>query len=95
MTDANNLTVQSAVVCNATAWVGSYGGLSYLAPFYGCPSFALYSDQNSAKFEHRTLAMATLATPNLGGYWAGHVDESTPEAVAKMILASGQRQLGT
>ena len=48
------------------AWVGSYGGLSYLAPYYGCPSFALYSDRSSAKFEHRTLAMAALATPHLG-----------------------------
>ena len=39
--------------------------------------------------------MATLATPNLGGYWAGPVDETTPEVVAKMILASRQHQRGT
>ena len=95
MTHANNLTVQSAVLCNATAWVGSYGGLFYLAPFYGCPSFALYSDRYSAKAEHRTLALATLAKPHPGGYWAGPVDEITPEAVAEMILASRQHKLGS
>jgi hypothetical protein len=88
MTDANNLTVQSAVLCKAAAWVGSYGGLSYLAPYYGCPSFALFSNRHSAKAEHRALATATLAEPHLGGYWAGAVDEITPEAVAEMILAS-------
>ena len=43
--------------------------------------------------EYRTLAMATFAKPHLGGYWAGPVDEITPEAVAEMILASRQHEL--
>lgn len=38
-----NLAGQSAVIAHARAFVGTYGGLSYLAPFYGVPSLALYS----------------------------------------------------
>src|SRR5687768_8095670 len=33
MTPANNLAVQSAVIAGASAFVGTYGGFSYLAPF--------------------------------------------------------------
>ena len=88
MTPANNLTVQSAIVSKATAFVGGYG-LSYLAPYYGRPSFALYSDPNSiAKTGHLELAETALGKPNLGGYWVGSVEEMTPEAVADMVLAS-------
>jgi hypothetical protein len=43
MTPANNLAVQSAVIAGATGFVGTYGGFSYLAPFYGVPSVGCYS----------------------------------------------------
>ena len=43
MTPATNLAVQSAVIANARRFVGTYGGLAYLGPFYGVPSFGLYS----------------------------------------------------
>ena len=39
-----NLHVQSAIVAGASAFVGTYGGFSYLAPFLGVPSTAYYSD---------------------------------------------------
>jgi hypothetical protein len=38
-----NLAVQSAVISHARAFVGTYGGYSYLAPFYGVPALAFYS----------------------------------------------------
>jgi len=41
-----NLQVQSQVVSRARAFVGTYGGFSYLAPFYGVPSVAVYSEPN-------------------------------------------------
>lgn len=44
MTPSNNLTLQSAVIARAEAFVGTYGGLSYLAPLYGRPSIAFASD---------------------------------------------------
>jgi hypothetical protein len=43
MTAERNLEVQTEIVSNARAFVGTYGGLAYLATFYGVPSFAFYS----------------------------------------------------
>ena len=43
MTAERNLEVQSEIVSNARAFVGTYGGLAYLATFYGVPSIAFYS----------------------------------------------------
>jgi hypothetical protein len=38
-----NLEVQSSIVSRASAFVGTYGGLAYLGPFYGVPSISFYS----------------------------------------------------
>ncbi len=43
MSAERNLEVQTEIVSNARAFVGTYGGLAYLATFYGVPSFAFYS----------------------------------------------------
>ena len=43
MTPARNLDVQTAVIAGAKAFVGTYGGYSYLAPLCGVPSLAFYS----------------------------------------------------
>ena len=40
----NNLDIQTRVVSNARAFVGTYGGFSYLAPFLGVPSVSFYSE---------------------------------------------------
>ena len=45
MTAERNLEMQTEIVSNARAFVGTYGGLAYLATFYGVPSFAFYSTQ--------------------------------------------------
>ena len=45
MTPERNLELQTEIVSNARAFVGTYGGLAYLATFYGVPSFAFYSTQ--------------------------------------------------
>jgi glycosyltransferase involved in cell wall biosynthesis len=45
MTPERNLEVQTEIVSNARAFVGTYGGLAYLATFYGVPSIAFYSTQ--------------------------------------------------
>ena len=41
MTPSNNLAVQSAAIAQSRAFIGTYGGLSYLAPLYGKPSLAI------------------------------------------------------
>lgn len=61
---AQNLAVQSAVVAGARAFVGTYGGFSYLAPFYLVPSFAYYGD--AAGFSPKHLAMAQSAFEKIG-----------------------------
>ena len=67
MTPARNLAVQSAVIAGARAFVGTYGGYSYLAPLYKVPAVAFYSRQ-SFKLHHlhaaqrafREIGAATL-----------------------------------
>jgi hypothetical protein len=40
-----NLEVQTEIIGHARAFVGTYGGLAYLGPFYGVPSFSFYSTE--------------------------------------------------
>ncbi len=42
----NNLHLQTSIVSGARAFLGTYGGFSYLAPFYGVPSITFYSHKN-------------------------------------------------
>ena len=59
-----NLAVQSAVIGRARGFVGTYGGLSYLAPFYGVPTVAFYSTR---AFQLHHLHVAQWALERLGG----------------------------
>ena len=59
-----NLAVQAAVIARARAFVGTYGGYSYLAPFCGVPSLAFYSEPNF-KVHHLQVAQHVFA--RLGG----------------------------
>ena len=46
MTPQRNLEIQTRVISEARAFVGSYGGLAYLGPFYGVPSVGFYSAES-------------------------------------------------
>ena len=59
-----NLALQSALVSRASEFVGTYGGFSYLAPFYGVRSTAYYSDPDG--FSRRHLLMARSAFHKIG-----------------------------
>ena len=59
-----NLALQSALVAGATAFVGTYGGFSYLAPFCGVRSIAYYVDEGG--FSRRHLEMARSAFAAIG-----------------------------
>jgi hypothetical protein len=61
---SRNLQVQSAIVARAEAFVGTYGGFSYMAPFYGVKSLAFYSDPNG--FSKKHLDMARFAFDSIG-----------------------------
>jgi hypothetical protein len=62
----DNLAVQSAIVSRASAFVGTYGGLAYLAPFYGVPSVAFSSHPEHAYPWHSWLAHAVFAHKGWG-----------------------------
>jgi hypothetical protein len=59
-----NLALQTAIVAGATAFVGTYGGFSYLAPFLGVHSTAYFSDPQG--YSPRHLLMARSALESIG-----------------------------
>jgi hypothetical protein len=79
-----NLEVQSAIVARASAFVGTYGGFSYLAPFYGVRSTAFYSDAHG--FSKRHLAMARSACRSIG---VDHLLDVQPIATAASSCERG------
>lgn len=64
MTARNNLEIQTRVIARARAFFGTYGGLSYLAPFCGVPSIAFSSDERYFLPQH--LEVAHRAFQQLG-----------------------------
>ena len=58
-----NLAVQSAIISGARAFVGTYGGFSYLAPLYGVPAIAFYVQRG---FDPEHLYAATRAFERVG-----------------------------
>jgi hypothetical protein len=64
---AQNLQVQSAVVAGADAFVGTYGGFSYMAPFYGVTSMAFYSNPDGFSQKHLQMARSAFDAIGVGG----------------------------
>lgn len=64
MPPERNLAVQGAVIARARAFVGTYGGYSYLAPFYGVNSLAFYSART---FKTHHLHVAQQVCERLAG----------------------------
>jgi hypothetical protein len=64
MTPEGNLALQTAVIARARAFVGTYGGYSYLAPLHGVSSIAFYSDRT---FKPHHLHLAQRVFERLGG----------------------------
>ena len=63
ITPQNNLEIQTAVVNGARAFVGTYGGFSYLAPLCGVPAIAFYADRGFY-LHHRYMADLIFAQLN-------------------------------
>jgi ADP-heptose:LPS heptosyltransferase len=55
----HNLAAQSAVIARASLFVGTYGGLAHLAPFYGVPTVGFASDPREINPVHLTVARRT------------------------------------
>jgi hypothetical protein len=63
MPPEHNLAIQTAVIRRARAFVGTYGGYSYLAPLYGVPSLAFHSTRS---FFNHHLELAQRVFDRLG-----------------------------
>jgi hypothetical protein len=57
-TPQNSLAAIAAVMGKATAFVGTYGGLSHMALRYGVPSVNLYTKWQGIMLAHKTLSEA-------------------------------------
>jgi hypothetical protein len=75
MTPDRNLDVQTRIIAGATAFVGTYGGFSYLAPFLGVDTVALYSLPNGFRFDHMELSKRVFSSLKGGSFAALHTRE--------------------
>jgi len=81
-----NLQAQSAVVSRARAFVGTYGGFSYLAPFYGVKSVAVFSKADG--FSRKHLHVAQSAFDRIGRSGLLSVDDvGAGESIAERAWA--------
>lgn len=65
---SRNLEIQTRVIAGARAFVGTYGGFSYLAPFYGVDSIAIYSDPESFLPHHVDIARRAFTGTGTGAF---------------------------
>jgi len=86
---ARNLHVQNALVAGARAFVGTYGGFSYLAPFHHIPSYAFYSNGSGFSQKHLTLANEAIEAIGAGG--SLHVSDVASADPRRPLVPEGQR----
>jgi hypothetical protein len=68
MTPENNLAVQTQVIRGARAFVGTYGGFSYLAPLCGVNTLAFYSHPGGFRFDHLEVAKRVFSGLRCGTF---------------------------
>jgi hypothetical protein len=84
-----NLALQTAVIAGAEAFVGTYGGLSYLAPRLGVPSIGFYSEP--AQVNPVYLRLAQRAASLLGVDYYALALTGSPELELLGAVAAGVR----
>jgi hypothetical protein len=67
LTLENNLRVQTAVIARSKAFVGTYGGFAYIAPFAGVPAVTFFSREEGFVYEHMDLLRRALRQMRLKG----------------------------
>ena len=86
LTPERNLAVQSAVIAGARAFVGTYGGYSYLAPLYKVPAIAFYS-RPSFKLHHLHAAQRVFSQIGAGSLMPIDVEQARLVKVALGAVA--------
>jgi len=90
MTPANNLGIQTAIIARARAFVGTYGGFSYLSPFLRVPSLSFTMDRARTHSWHNVLAQRLFDGPAFGNYVSlRHEDLPLIELVTAGLLREG------
>jgi hypothetical protein len=87
-----NLEVQTRLIAGARGFVGTYGGFSYLAPFYGVRSVSFFSRRAGFESHHLQLADRVFDQLLPGGFVAldRRAHELVEPAVARWIRASNE-----
>jgi hypothetical protein len=88
MRPGTNLAVQTAVIAGARAFMGTYGGFSYLAPLCGVNTVALYSIRNYFAYH---LDFAQHMFDAVGGGSLTVVDAATRPLMRHIAAAASQR----
>jgi hypothetical protein len=81
-TPQRNLERQTALITGARGFIGTYGGFSYLAPFYGVPSLSFYS-RRGFEIHHLDLAQRVFDRLLPGGFLA--LDRRTADLIDPAI----------
>lgn len=68
MTPATNLDVQTRIIAGAEAYVGTYGGFSYVAPLSGTHALTFYSHITGFRFDHLELAKRVFSGLRKGSF---------------------------
>jgi hypothetical protein len=89
MTPERNLEIQTAVIAKARAFVGTYGGYSYLAPLCGVPAIAFYSERDAFYAVHREIAERMIRDVNGGSLVTLDVKDA---ALVRAALGAAQNQ---
>jgi hypothetical protein len=90
MRPEDNLTVQTHVIRNAQAFVGTYGGFSYLAPLLGVDTLAFYSHPTGFRFDHLEVAKRVFAGLRCGAFVEM---ETRAYDVARLGFSGGRRSI--
>ena len=96
-TPQKNLERQTGLIAGARGFVGTYGGFSYLAPFYGVPSLSFFS-RHGFETHHLDLAQQVFGRLLPGGFLAldrreaALVDPAVNRWSAASASAAGMRE---
>jgi hypothetical protein len=63
-----NLEAQTRIISNARAFIGTYGGFSYLAPFCGTNTVAFYSNPAAFRFDHLEVSKRVFSSLKSGSF---------------------------
>ncbi len=92
ITPENNIDVQTRILSNAKAFVGTYGGFSYIAPFYGVPSLAYYSREDKFLPTHLEVALRAYRKIKHGAFSGTVRGHARPKKGHPELLVLGTDQ---